>query len=582
MKDPLDSLEQDSIIGDDGSIQETNPTPEASEPVSSPEIDSGMDEVTDDDEVEPVVVPSSPEPEVKPEVTPEVDISEDGTEEVVESEGPATDVPTGNYNGRTYVFPDIVTFNNGMPTVEQTRTYYVDREPKAGEEVLSMSNLPPGQISRLATDYSEQEDRPTTTIEATWHRLGLSALHNLPTCDTLIKALTKEGSNYRQGYNLGKNLFLLAAVRPSENSTATTGEAARMRVLDAFDVTGRVESFLPSSGFWIRMIRPSDSELNMLYELVMEDQMANAYRTYGRSYANYRSLLIGHLMDFIYDHVRTVYTDIGPMEPKEFLLENVSSDDHDYLIWMMLTLVWPDGWVYQRQVAADVSDPFKVIIQTLNLRTIMHVDESKFTPTQLRYISETRRKASTVEQRNRYLSEFKRPNETYMDPSDYGIKMRHKLRFVIRSPSTSDLVASGELWLRTITRMWEDAALEENTRDRQTFIRREMSATRLRIYEHWIQAIELYNSEDDTLELSLTDREDIAANLNDLSSNNELFLAIQDAVAKHIVETTLYVVGVPIIDKRYGEETLPSNPFIMPLDLANAFFTMLGARVTDI
>lgn len=608
MRDPMDSLENDVDISKLGETPDaTDPSP-VGEPVAEPPVDKGPEtpvttgdsqgspsvptdppagadtdnheEVFDDDETSDTTDPvladalkTEPEAQSDPEVVVEQDTA-------VAGDTVPEDTVRCNYNGRTYLFPDIIKFQMGNEHITQTRPYILNRPIKIGEEMITLSNLPPAAIHQLVSDYADKEDDPGTEEERYFHQLGLRAIANMPADNTLLRALNRKGSNYRQGYDTGDSLLLVSTIRPNPNKQVVSGDDARYQVLDAFNITGRIESFLPASGFWIRMERPSDSELNATYEMVMDDTISHAYRTYGRSYANQRSLLIGHLMELAFSHVKLVNTDLNGRSIRDFLYEEVSSEDHDYVIWMLMSLIWPDGWVYSRQIAGDEAQPFQVAQQVLNLRTLMHIDDAELSEDQLRYIADTRRKPSTSDQRTRYLEGFKRRRVTYMDPETFGIKTTRPIRMVIKAPSTAEVIASGESWLRNIVRMWDDSTAAQGGRDREQFIRREMNATRMRVYEHWVRSIE-FLTDDKEVERSIEGREDIAKILNDLSSSPEIYAALQERVADHIADNSLYAVGVPMIEKRFGEETIPGNPFVMPLDLVNAFFSMLSTRVAD-
>ena len=88
------------------------------------------------------------------------------------------------------------------------------------------------------------------------------------------------------------------------------------------------------------------------------------------------------------------------------------------------------------------------------------------------------------------------------------------------------------------------------------------------------------------VESTITDRETLLDNLNDLSADDEVLKAIVDGVRDHIEAATVTVVGVPKTPcpKCEADVVLTEedklHPRIIPVDALNLFFTLLSLKLS--
>lgn len=545
---------------------------------------SSVDEVVESDIKDDEVVEDDGVIEEK-----ETTLIEEVVEEDVisnEDEVPATDKTLEpdvvNYAGGFYKLPELIKIKQPSQTVTQTREYQGKVKSDEGPvESIAVTNLSAESLLPIISGYSDINVENSKQKELLWYNLLLNSVYNSPDDDSPSRRLAKEGSQFKQDIVTEQGNKLILQVRPSANNTATTGEAGVRKILDGFNIAGRNEVFLPRSGFWVSIRRPSDAALNDLFERIMEETIRMARETYGRSYSNRRSLSLSHILDFIFDHVYDTSVSIDrDRRITDFLYEEVDYLDVDILVWAIACLIWPDGWNYSRSIVGDSEDQFKTVSQVFNLRALMHVDNAMFTPKQLNHIARKRGVKYGMDAVKAYRDEFGESLVKRFDPNEHGIETRFKLVFNLTAPKLRHVISTAESWIRGINKTWESAAaLNGSVRARDNYIDKAIQATRMRNYEHWIDSIEIVNDESEA-PMIIDDQETIAEALKDLSSETGLYLALESAVSDYCVDNSISVVGIPSYDNPYGEETLPGNPYVIPLDMVNSFFTMLRARVS--
>jgi len=589
----LDALaaKEDAVLGAPAS----EPLPEIEEvpvPVSEPVQEAPVpvvsstamhdDEVAEEDGpagpvsipgIDPDPLPGEPEPAkpVEPEVTTEAVESADENETTAAPDGVVV------YAGRLERLESISDFRGKSKTVHQTREMQSSAPRVVGRESLTFSNMSAVDLARLVAMYTDEEADQNDFSRA-WHAIGANALGaGVDTDEVQVAALAREGAEFRQGYLNNGRIALLRVKRPSSSSAATEGTQAVLRVLDAFDMTAQAEIFLPHSGYWVKLARPSDSAISAAMDRIEEDAMIAAQETYGRSFSTRRSLVKGSLRDFIQNHAMTVSVDTQGKTVSEYLTETFSTQDDDMMLWGMAVMIWQDGWQYYRQVAGDGDRPHEIIEQVLDVRGLMYIDNSRFTPEQLNYITATQGKIATPTQREAYLNGFKTPTQTTIDPKAKGKHMRAAARFNLRTPTNHEMIVIGENWIREINKAWEESlATTDSRKQRRAFLAKALNASRMRAYEPWVFSIEIGEGDNIT---TITDRATIVDTLSRLSNDDVLFSILEQGVIEHLKATNLYVTGVPALDKRYGEETFPDNPYLIPLDVLMSFFIMLKGEV---
>lgn len=529
-------------------------------PVTIPGIDDVPVETTE------TTQPVEPEPSEETPTQPDEDVE-------------SNSIPPGTvvYAGRLERFESIETFRGKSKTTHQTRAMQSATPRVVGRESLTFSNLSAEDLAHLVALYTDEEAEQNDFSQA-WHAIGANALSaSVDTDEVQAAALAREGAQFRQGYLNNGRIALIRVKRPSSASTATEGTQAVLRVLDAFDMTAQAEIFLPHSGYWIKLARPGDAALSAAMDRIEEDAVLAAQATYGRSFSTRRSLVKSSLRDFIHSHILTVSVDTEGLSVSEYLNKTMSTQDDDMVLWGLAVMIWQDGWQYYRQIVGDADKPHEIVEQVFDVRGLMWIDNSRFTPEQLNYITATQGKIATPAQREAYLNGFKTPPQTTIDPKAKGKPMRHPLRFNLRTPTNHEMIVIGENWIRDINRAWEESlATTDSRKQRRAFLARSLNASRMRGYEPWVFSIEI--GEDDNV-TTITDRETIIEILSKLSNDDVLFNILEEGVVEHLKATNLYVTGVPALDKRFGEETYPDNPYLIPLDVLMSFFIMLKGEV---
>lgn len=383
------------------------------------------------------------------------------------------------------------------------------------------------------------------------------------------KTVEEEGREWRQHLQTPSGSFGFSAPVLKENISAYSGEKAMLRVRSLLGMGGIISIPLFHSGFWVTLTAPPDGAVIELRRRLLQEKIDLGRRTFGLVFSNEQSYLNSWLLEFCLDYLYDTNAKVD--NPQVELRELIKTQDLNILFWGMACLIWPRGFDYVRPLttAAGVEN-YNSISAKINITKLLWVDNASFSDEAKSHLARRARSSVSVE-------EIKRYQDTFMPSVASGrlIKVNDSVSLKVASPSAAKYIEDGDIWISniisTVDNTFTTAAPDEQSR--AAAIDNHARAARLRNYSAWVKAIVVEGIESEDQEL-------INGTLETLSQDDEYSKLVQEGISKFIDDSTRALVAIPSTN---GKETeVPRFANLIPIDVINAFFTLLAQRVNII
>lgn len=382
----------------------------------------------------------------------------------------------------------------------------------------------------------------------------------------LTPAMSRDGSTWTQAPQVGGRK--LTASRPKMEDVEgkkLTGARALARIQSLVGLGGRIQIPLWSSGFWITIKSPSESQLIALDELVSREKIVLGRRTNGQVFS--------HMSVFVYKFIQDLVSELiveHTVQDVGDLTRLISITDAHTIAWGLACSVWTSGFPLVRPVIDRKSTPGRyterVVKERVDLGKLLHVDTSRLTEWQLSHMTRRASASMSLESLQRYQDEFTHNKGVRLD-------LGSQIAVELRVPTVQEYIESGYNWVDAIVRMTDQVfSVDADPKERNNYINKHGLATIMRQYSHWVASIDAGGG-------VIEGREDIDRGLEDMSRDDALRTAFLKGVTDYIASVVISVVGTTAVDE-CEEGAVPGFPQIVPLDPNTMFFTLVGQRIT--
>lgn len=454
---------------------------------------------------------------------------------------------------------------------EQSIISYVRENFNTLNEVLERNNellesMRNGELTNTSTDVK-------------WLAALISGLQNISLDEAPTGALYREGSFWRDGASVPNNSMLVRPGRPAQKYDKTkrqSKEAALAYLSYRSGMGGTYETFLPHSGIWVRLRRPSLGEVvAMQTELQsIRVQLGNDTKGLAFSHASFR------MLDAVTDLAMSCITSSNRQyKTPSDLEQEISIFDECILHHALASVMYPDGFNYSVPCIADPRNCSGVTEFKMNMSNIVNYDDSVYTVEQRKFIAK-RLDPQPEDAFTEYRKAFSIGNPKVFWLNDVGIKLS--------PPSVAERRIAAKLWYDTLIEM-SQGAFNESPEGNQRFeyIRRLQQATKATQYAHWVSAIYLKDPECTDFEdqLFTDDPEVIMEFISSTISEHEYFDAFVDKVNEYANESIIGVIAIP--SHQCTECKSPQGiafnerlPHLVPIDMLSTFFTLAARKVS--
>lgn len=343
-------------------------------------------------------------------------------------------------------------------------------------------------------------------------------------------------------------------------------------VLRANALMGRgsiVQIPLWNSGFWLTLRNPSEARLLEMWHRMAEEKIKYGRLTHGLAFANHSVFTVGACMDLAFDCLYE--TSIKDVENISELRSMIDQRDIPTIAWGLACAIWPRGFQYARSVLDENGQELKVIKELLNVGYLQWVDTSSINDWQATHM--LNRVAGTMSKQTvgMYRDHFVRGKAKSFALSD-------TLTVTLKAPNYDGYLKSGSTWIHNIVKMVDQAfSLENDQKTRNEHVIERGKATSVRQYAHWIESFDF-----PTIDKKMVDEETIAAQCDELSSDDKVREKFFEVVEAFINDSTVSIIATPIVDNSERKREKPNFPWLLPMDPVSSFFTLLDQKVMQI
>ena len=456
-----------------------------------------------------------------------------------------------------------VTLTRGNPLGEKLKRPFDE-----SQDYLDIPSIAVDEFGPVTATYKNYK-LPQNEVTQRWQYAASRAPRMYLAGGAFDASLRQPDSSWKQTMQVGTEH--IAPDRPKfteSTGNRLTGEEARLQIRKVLSAGSHVRIPLWHSGIWVTIKAPPESALLELDQRIANMKTELGKMSNGLVFASTSVYLVGSLIDFIFDHIsETSYQ--GTLEETRAV---ILQPDYQQLVWGMLNAVYTDGYIYQQPCMVN---PFKcthVETARLNFGKMSFVNDGAFTDFQR---SHMRRRMSGTQSKldvQRYQSEHKFQKNAV-------VQLHDELAVELKVPTLTEYEESGRDWIDSITESVNNVfgkELDEDERNQQ--IRRYANLTILQQYSHWVRLISLT-----TLDKHIEDRESIQDVLSDLTSDDEVYKKFFEGIKAYMDGIMINIHGLPkypcpACQEAPSEETL-KHPMIFPIDLPEAFFTLVVQRI---
>lgn len=402
--------------------------------------------------------------------------------------------------------------------------------------------------------------------------IGQSAT-NFENGDFFESSLAREASLWRQAVeHEGEEI---TAARPRSKSSNNgpsqlSGDKAIFKLTNVLGLGTVVQIPLWHTGMWVSLKAPSDGELLELERSIAFEKIELGRHTNGMVFSNSSVYFINKLLNFVLAHVfdSSLKTNSTKALKREILV-----NDLPVLLWGMSCAIWPNGYPFSQPCTSDAEKCQHVTKETLNLSKLCWTDNQALT---------TKQRKHMVERGKKYQhDDFLSYQAEHIQPQSRVVKIHENLSVRLKVPTLDEYEASGFKWVDGIVQMVENSFSRELRNDeRNQYINEQGRASALRQYGHWVSEIVISDGD------NITDRDTIDSALDRISSDKDVTDKFFEQIGKFIDDSTVSLIAIPqyACPSCGGNQAgaHPRYPHLIPLGVAQVFFTLLGQRVQKI
>lgn len=359
---------------------------------------------------------------------------------------------------------------------------------------------------------------------------------------------------------------------PNTDGNVLRGGVAMNRVAKAMGMGMIVQVPLWHSGFWVSIKAPGDVELYELERRIANEKISLGRMTKGLVYSNTSVYVASHLINFILENV---YSSSLPVDSIDQMKKSIKVSDVPTLIWGMLSSIYPNGYPYQQPCMSDLTKCNHIVSAMLDIGKLLWVDRSSLSEFQTKHMI-NRNSRMALDQIERYQSEFNHASKYS------NIQLNDMMSVELDVPNIELYENTGYAWVEGIVRATDEAFGDKLVgQERDNYISDVARTTATRQYSHWVKRINVTDERGVTSPIE--DREDIEANLYQISSDERMRRHFVDSVCGFIDDVTVAVIGyVNYACPKCGELQMKANgpkSRIIPLDMMSVFLTLQRHKI---
>jgi len=456
---------------------------------------------------------------------------------------------------------------------------YVEEDPFSDDEIDSQFDipLPSTKISNVNSSletYTPPEDGTPSEEEVEWAGTVKNSMETSLAADALSEKLENKDSLYKQSIDFnGKDLKPTTPVMKKVKGQELTGNAAILTVVNTLGLGTIFQVPLWHSGLWITIKPPTEAEVVELFRLLDSSTIELGRTTGGLIYSNMAVVTARHVYEFIEKHIYN--TTLKGWQNYD-LSEIIKTQDLFPLIAGIATTMYPKGFTFKRACVADVEKCKHVVSGTVDIKKMFFTNIRDLSEVNKAHMAIRKPNTYTLDDINRYQMEL-----LSIKGKRVRISKKNSLYVELKSPTISDYIKEGELWVNSIVELIDETLSTDDKEKRNELINLHTESTILNQYLQWVDTIHI---EDNIIKNTKDVRDTLAV----LSQDDDIRRNITKAILKYIDMSTISLIGIPAYEcpscgADQSDENAPTNfKTIIPVDTLSLFFLLVAQKRTRI
>lgn len=370
----------------------------------------------------------------------------------------------------------------------------------------------------------------TSASDLEWGESFLHAQSSSPADDALNEALSRAGSDWRQGLMInGESIRSQVPRFPAVSNAQVEGEQALQMAFSHMQLGDIFLTGLWNSGFWVSFKPAPDSVWMTINRLLGTSVMDMNRETYGLLHSNATQLAINTVISLLIPFVYNTSVDPNEMNIDQ-IRENLSTLDEPDFIWGFISANYPKGFNIQRACIADASKCRHVITETVHVREMQLVDNAFLSEFHKNHMRSRGKGSMSLKSVKEYQARLAQQCDHLVTLTD---DLGNTSELLLSTPSSLKKSQMTDRYIADV----REAVLKVVTGEgeipqRSTVYEEYMTAVEMRMYQHWVKEIRMNSN-------TVTSEADIGRILGlwtrDSSLRDQFFAAISAFIEKNSI-----------------------------------------------
>lgn len=455
-----------------------------------------------------------------------------------------------------------VTLNNQMDTILENGGIVKDYVSSIPANIKEINEI----LEKYEIDLSSDGDRGIAKRPEHVQRLRsfINESLGVHSMRHFTELFSREGSDWRQGIQIDSNtLVRQGRVAPSSKADPSIAIATKLGMGNVIQVP------LWHSGIWVAFTRPEESDIiNLEAEIAME-KVTVGRTSAGAIFSNNEVFAKRAIVNFALRHV--IRTTAESNDP-DFLSSIILETDWPILTWGILTAIYPNGFRHLQPCVANPETCNHVIDSILNVSRMLFLDNSRLTQSQKAHMMERKQTVSIDN-----IREYQNQHRLSIDSK---IKLTDTLELELRVPDIATAISRGDAWVAHVNELSRRVFKSTMSEVEKESVRSSHAmAMSIRQYSQWFSGVRdldtgvVHNNQDVIEQV-----------LKTINAKGDFSRMVHNRIKKYIDDVTIATFGLvkwkcPKCGGEPSEEYL-RHPEIIPVDVIDVFFTLLGRYVS--
>lgn len=370
-------------------------------------------------------------------------------------------------------------------------------------------------------------------------------------------------------------------ISTNKSSGELKGNAALAKLTRKRGTGIPVQAMLPASCIWLTINPPTRLEIIMFFESYSKNKKEFGRRTSGITFGGYSTEISKELFEFMLSYVTA--TNVEDMDKSE-LASWMKESDLSNMIAAFIACLAPDGIPFKRicDGSIKINDEMQPCGNRwdalMDFDKVIVVDNTRLTRWQAKMLSNTKNGSIKTSDLETYAKQrIKLVNDTLT----YG-----DFTFTFQTPYLQQVFDEGFDWISTVNTRYHEALANNvyTEQEKEIKLNTLIRATTMRNFAHFVSRIDIGDGN------YVVAREDVRNYLEELSNDEDLVIAFNEAIVKFRSSNLVSVAGIPeFICSKCGrnhnlendakaDKNTPTLKHIIPLDMVSMFFTVLATK----